>query len=309
MNEEDISLRHLRVLTLLLEVGSPTRVAQILDTTQPTISKVLTKLRNHFGDPLFVRTGRSMRPTPKAIELAQPLRELLMTSAVMRSTTASFNPKLSTREFSVIVTEVGMIHLVMPIISHLEKEGPGLRLKAVPLDSRQIDARLEAAEADLALGVFPDVASATRRQLLYSDSYVSVVRSGHPRLKELTKVDSFMRERHVVVTSSNRGHAAHRFLDQRLSSRLEPDRIHVRVPNFLTSAFVASRTDAIGTMPAKLAEYLAEDFRLTLFPTPLPLPRIELSQFWHERVHNDEAHRWFRRAIYTLFGTRKPRRR
>jgi DNA-binding transcriptional LysR family regulator len=60
MNEEDISLRHLRVLTLLLEVGSPTRVAQILDTTQPTISKVLTKLRNHFGDPLFVRSGRSM---------------------------------------------------------------------------------------------------------------------------------------------------------------------------------------------------------------------------------------------------------
>jgi DNA-binding transcriptional LysR family regulator len=309
MNEEEISLRHLRVLTLLLEVGSPTRVAQILETTQPTISKVLTKLRSHFGDPLFVRTGRSMRPTPKAIELAQPLRELLMTSAVMRSTATSFNPKASTREFSIIVTEVGMIHLMMPIIGQLEKEGPGLRLKAVPLDSRQIDARLEAAEADVALGVFPDVASAMRRQLLYSDAYVSVVRSGHPRLKELTKPNSFMREQHVVVTSSNRGRAAHRVLEQRLSSRLKPDCILVRVPDFLTSAFVARSTDAIGTIPAKLAEYLAEDFNLTLFPTPLPLPRIEVTQFWHERVQNDEGHRWFREALHTLFGAWKPRSR
>ena len=81
MNEDDISLRHLRVLTLLLEVGSLTRAAQILDTTQPTVSKILTKLRAHFGDPLFVRVGLSMHPTPKAIELAQPLKELLRTSA------------------------------------------------------------------------------------------------------------------------------------------------------------------------------------------------------------------------------------
>src|SRR5580704_9206830 len=91
MNEDDISLRHLRVLALLLEVGSLTRAGQILETTQPTVSKILTKLRTHFGDPLFVRVGLSMHPTPKAIELAQPLKELLTASAVMRSSAALFN--------------------------------------------------------------------------------------------------------------------------------------------------------------------------------------------------------------------------
>jgi DNA-binding transcriptional LysR family regulator len=305
MNEDDISLRHLRVLTLLLEVGSLTRAAQILDTTQPTVSKILTKLRAHFGDPLFVRVGLSMHPTPKAIELAQPLKELLRTSADMRSSAASFDPRSSTREFSVIVTEVGMIQLLPPLISRLEREGRGLRLKAVPLDSRHLEVRLEAGEADLALGAFPRAAPNMRRQRLYADPYVSVVRHGHPRLGKLTRADSFLRERHIIVTSSNTGHAAHRLLDQVLNSQLEPNRVHVRVPSFVTSAFVASCTDAVGTLPAKLAEGLAERLGLAVFPTPLSLPRIEIGQFWHERVHRDQGHRWFRAAIHMLFGSSK----
>jgi DNA-binding transcriptional LysR family regulator len=302
-NEDDISLRHLRVLTLLLEVGSLTRAAQILDTTQPTVSKILTKLRVHFGDPLFVRVGLSMHPTPKAVEIAQPLRGLLTASAAMRSSTSSFDPKTSTREFSVIVTEVGMTQLVPPIIGHFEKEGQGLRLRAVPLDSRPFETRLEAGEADVALGVFPGAAANMRRQRLYTDSYASVVRKRHPRLKRLGKMETFLRERHVMVTSSNTGHAAHQVLERELSSNLERDRIHVRVPSFLSSAFVASRTDAVGTLPAKLAEYLADDLDLAIFPTPLTLPRIEISQFWHERVHRDQGHRWFRSTLYLLFGS------
>jgi DNA-binding transcriptional LysR family regulator len=306
MREDDISLRHLRVLTLLLEVGSLTRAAQILETTQPTVSKILSKLRAHFGDPLFVRVGLSMHPTPKALDLAQPLQELLTTSAVMRSSAAWFDPQSSTREFSLIVTEVGMISLLPPIISHLEREGRGLRLKAVPLDSRQLEVRLEAGEADIALGAFPAAAPNMRRQRLYADPYVSVVRSGHPRLAKLTQADCFLGERHIVVTSSNTGHAAHSQLEQALRSRLEHARVYVRVPSFVTSAFIASGTDAVSTLPAKLAECLARSLDLAIFPTPLALPRIEIGQFWHERVHNDQGHRWLRSAIHKLFAASPP---
>jgi DNA-binding transcriptional LysR family regulator len=235
------------------------------------------------------------------------LKDLLTTSAVIRSSASTFDPKLSTREFTIIVTEAGVVHLMLAIISHLEKEGSGLRLKAVPLDSRPIEARLETGEADVALGAFPTATPTLRCQLLYADTYASVVRVGHPRLGKLTNVKSFMSERHVIVTSPNRGSEAHRSLEQKLSSRLEPDRVHVRVPNFVTSAFVASRTDAVSTIPAKLAEYLAEDCHLAIFPPPLALPRIEISQFWYERVHNDQGHRWFRQAIYTLFGATNPK--
>jgi DNA-binding transcriptional LysR family regulator len=305
MEDTDISLRHLRVLTLLLEVGSLTRAAQILDTTQPTISKILTKLRTHFGDPLFVRVGLAMHPTPKAVELAQPLKELLTHSAALRASAVAFDPRSSTREFSIIVTEVGMIQLMPPIIAYLEREGHGLRLKAVPLDSRRMEVRLEAGEADLALGAFPGAAPNTRRQRLFTDHYVSVARRAHPQLQKLSRADCFLGERHIVVTSSHTGHAAHRVLEQVLNSRLDSNRVHVRVPSFVTSAFVAGCTDAIGTLPARLAEPLAERLGLVVFPTPLPLPRIDIGQFWHERVHHDEGHRWFRSAIHALFGTAK----
>jgi DNA-binding transcriptional LysR family regulator len=305
MKKDDVSLQNLEVLTLLLEVGSLTRAAQILDTTQPTVSKILTKLRAHFDDPLFVRVGLAMHPTPRALGLAQPLKELLTKSAVMRSSAASFDPRSSEREFSMIVTEVGMIRLVPTIVAHLEKEGQRLRLKAAPLDSRQIEVRLEAGEADLAIGAFPDAAANLRRQPLYTDTFVSVVRSGHPRLGKLTQANAFLRERHVIVTSSHAGHAAHQMVERELSSRLEPDRVHVRVPSFVASAFTASRTDTVCTLPAQLAEFLAKDLHLAIFSPPLALSRIEIGQFWHERAHSDQGHRWFRAAVHKLLGTPK----
>jgi DNA-binding transcriptional LysR family regulator len=307
MDDDDIGLRHLRVLTLLLEVRSLTRAAEILDTTQSSISKTLGKLRAHFGDPLLVRVGLAMHPTPRAVELAQPLRGLLYASDTMRSSAQSFDPKSSSREFSVLVTEVGMIQLVPPLMRHLEKAGGELRLKAVPFDSRPLAARLEAGEADIALGVFPGAAPTMRRQRLYSDGYVSVVRKAHPRLGKLANADMFLNERHIAVTSSNTGHAAHRVLEQVLASKLKHDRILVRVPSFVAAAFVASRTDGVATMPERLAKYLVDDLPLAFFRTPLTLPRIDISQFWHERVHEDRGHRWFRAAIYQMFGARSAR--
>ncbi|MBN9081803.1 MAG: hypothetical protein BGP04_10320 [Rhizobiales bacterium 62-17] len=304
MDESNVSLRHLRILGLLLEVRSLTRAAQILDTTQPTISKALTKLRAHFGDPLFVRVGLAMHPTPRALDLAQPLKDLLTTSDVMRSSSVAFDPRSSAREFAIIVTEVGMAQLVPPVIAHLEKQGPGLRLKAMPLDSRPIEARLQAGEADVVLGVFPSVSANMRRQRLYTDTYMSVVRKSHPRAGKLTKPEAFLRERHVVVTSSPTGHGVHQALERIFATKLDPDRVHVRVPSFVTSAMVASKTDAVGTLPARLAQYLADDLKLTPFATPLPLPRIEICQFWHERVQQDAGHRWFRGTLRTLFGSK-----
>src|SRR5258708_9011215 len=100
----DLGLRHLRVLSLLLEVGSITRAAQILDTTQSSVSKILAKLRVHFGDPQSERVGLSLRPTTNAIQLAQPLWGLLTTSDAMRSSPSSFHHLSSHTQIPVLHT-------------------------------------------------------------------------------------------------------------------------------------------------------------------------------------------------------------
>jgi len=123
MKDSDISLRHLKALSLLLEVRSLTKAAEILDVNQPTVSKMLARLRSHFGDPLFVRNGLLMQPTPRALELMEPLRGLLAISDDLKASTPTFNPSTSIREFKVLVGEVGMIHFVPPLMRDLEQSG------------------------------------------------------------------------------------------------------------------------------------------------------------------------------------------
>ena len=302
LNDRDISFRHLKVLSLLLEVQSLTRAAEILNSNQPTVSKILGKLRAHFDDPLFVRVGLAMHPTPKALEIVEPLRALLEVSESLRAPSSKFDPGSSNREFKVLVTEGGMIRLLPPLMHDFQLAGRGLRLKALPFDSREFASKLETGEADVALGAFPGALGTLKHQKLYSDSYVSIVRRDHPRLALLSAAESFWQERHIVVTSSSTGHAAHQLLEQILLSKLEPSQIQISIPSFVTCAFVASRTDAIGTIPKRLAAFLAPDLPLAVFAPPLTLPTIDIEQFWHERVSRDSGHRWLRSRIYALFG-------
>jgi DNA-binding transcriptional LysR family regulator len=300
--DEDISLKHLRVLSLLLEVGSLTQAAQILGVSQPTVSKALARLRQHFGDPLMVRVGAVMRPTPKALEMAEPLRALLTASGALRASTRPFDPASSTREFTCLVTEVGMVQFIPALMRRLEQAGPGLSLRALPLDNRPFEPRLEAGEADVAVGFLPEAAGAIRRQRLYADGYLSVARADHPRRTALATDKGFWAERHVLMATPGAGRAANRQLDDILAARLKPGQVQVRVPSFLAGAFVASRTDAVATLPLKLAETLASDLGLYVFEPPFEAKPIEIDQFWHERMHQDEGHRWLRATIFSLVG-------
>jgi DNA-binding transcriptional LysR family regulator len=298
---EDISLRHLRILSLMLQEHSLTRAAEILDCSQSVISKVLSRLRQQFGDPLFVRVGLTMQPTPKALQLQEALRALLAASDRLHASDAPFDPASSDREFALIVTDVGMVRFLPELMRLIEREGSQLRLRALPLELGQLETRLESGAADVALGAFPR-AMHLRRQRLYADSYVGVARRDHPRLSQLGELPAFRAERHVVVTASSAGHAAHQMAQKALEAAVAAEHIQLRLPSFVAAAAVAARTDTITVMPANLADTIAEPFALATFRPPLALPRIEIAQFWHERHHRDPAHRWLRATIRTLFA-------
>jgi DNA-binding transcriptional LysR family regulator len=300
--EDDISLRHLKVLNLLLEVGSLTQAAHILGVSQPTVSKALARLRAHFGDPLLVRVGLAMRPTPKALALVEPLRALLTTSDSLRAATQAFDPATSERQFSCLLTDVGMVQFVPVMMRALEEAGPGLSLRALPLDNRSFESRLEAGEADLAVAYLPEASGAIRRQRLYADGVLSVARADHPRLDRLRTEAGFWSERHILMATPGAGRAANRRLDQILAARLAPSQVQVRVPSFLAGAFVAARTEAVATLPARLAETLAPKLGLTTFAPPFESAPIQIDQFWHERVHQDQGHRWLRQTVFQLLG-------
>jgi DNA-binding transcriptional LysR family regulator len=298
----DLSLRELRVLHALLQQRSITRTAQSMETTQPAISKMLRRLRAQFSDPLFVRNGQAMAPTAKALDIADRLRLLLAAADGLRSAATTFDPAGSDRMFSLLLTDVGMIRFLPPLIARVATIAPNISVRAVPLDARQFEHRLETGEADLAFGAFPKAPRHLRRQRLYFDGYSSVLRKRHPRASKSQSRPGFLAERHILVTGSETGHAAHRTAHRALSSAIAPANVMLRVPSFVAGAVVAAETDGIATLPTNLARRLAGPLGLVAFETPIALPRIEIAQFWHERYHRDPGHKWLRHVTFELFA-------
>jgi DNA-binding transcriptional LysR family regulator len=303
----DLNLRELRVLDVLLRECSITRTAHALETTQPAISKTLRHLRAQFADPLIVRNGHAMQPTAKALDVAGQLRALLDAADGLRADVAAFDPVTSDRMFSLLLTDVGMVRFLPPLIAAVAAAAPRVSLRAVPLDSHAFELKLETGEADLALGAFPHAAGYLRRQRLFSDGYLSVMRKRHPHLAKARSRAGFLEQRHILITASETGHAAHGEAQRVLTSEIAPSNILLRVPSFIAGAIVASQTDGVATLPANLADGIAGPLGLAAFKTPIALPRIEIAQYWHERYHRDAAHRWIRAKTFELFGNGQPR--
>ena len=195
-----------------------------------------------------------------------------------------------------------MIRFLPPLTARMAVVAPKISVRAVPLDARQFEYRLETGEADLAFGAFPKAARHLRRQRLYFDGYSSVLRKRHPRASKSQSRSGFLAERHILVTGSETGHAAHRTAQHVLSSAIAPANVMLRVPSFIAGAIVAAETDGIATLPVNLAQRLAGPLGLVAFEPPIALPRIEIAQFWHERYHRDAGHKWLRNVTFELFA-------
>ncbi|HEY7943083.1 MAG TPA: LysR substrate-binding domain-containing protein, partial [Casimicrobiaceae bacterium] len=250
------------------------------------------------------RRGSGVQPTARAVEMAAQIRALLDMADSLWQERMPFDPKKSEKIFSLLLTDVGMVRFLPPLIARLADLAPNIKVRALPLDSRHFALKLESGEADLALGAFPKAAGYLRLRRLFSDGYASVVRRGHPRAAEARTRRGFLAEQHILITASETGHAAHLETQRVLTRAIAAPNILLQVPSFIAGAIVASQTDGVATLPANLAALVAPPLGMSVFKTPVALPRIEIAQYWHERYHRDPAHRWLRSITFELFGDR-----
>jgi DNA-binding transcriptional LysR family regulator len=298
----ELDLRQLRVFEVLLRERNLTRAAAVLGVSQPALSKTLANLRQYFGDPLFIRVGHRMEPTAKALELESAVSGLLDEVTTLRTRHRSFEPSTSSRTFTFSVVDAGMVRLLPPLITFLEEHAPSVLLRVVPIDVERLEGLLESGSLDFAMGSFPALRKRIRRQALWSVTYVSVARRDHPRLGARPSRSAFAAERHVLVSTVGTGHA-HQLAERAIEQAIPPEHIVCRVPTFVTAAVLASRTDAIATVPATMAAELAVPLGLRLFPAPMKMPRIDVSQYWHERFHREPGGQWIRGVFASLFST------
>jgi len=298
MQKVDLSGIDLNLLTLLealLETRNVTRAGDRLDLSQPAASRALQRLRNAFGDPLFVRTPGGLIPTPRVEELREPLERAL---AAVRDVIAprAFDPKTATGAVRLAVPDVDAATLVPRLLAAFAMAAPELDIE-LSARSRDTFGLLAADHVDLALGVFDTAPAGFRRQRLYTDTMVCIVRRGHPVLKRGLTLERFAAMKHALITITGEGGGV---VDDALAAKRLTRRIALRIPSFLAAPLVVARSDLVVTMPRHAATEFAALAPLVLVEPPLRLPAFDVSQLWHERHHADARHAWLRRIVQSV---------
>ncbi|PTB19238.1 LysR family transcriptional regulator [Trinickia symbiotica] len=298
---QDLDLNLIPYLVAMEEARNVSRAAQMLGVSQPRVSTALARLRDYFGDPLFVRTSRGMEPTPRALSLIPSAREAL--GHIQRGVldTQQFDPGTTTRTFSIALSDVGEIVFLPRLLQVLAQRAPHANLRSLSLPPAELERGLAAGEIDLAIGYFPDLSGNNFfQQRLFSHRFICLMRNGHPLAKRSLTLEAFLRCGHAVVRAEGRSQEV-------LEKYLEKHRIHRRAvletSHFMSLPFILSRTDLIATVPHAIGfAYAAEHASITLAEPPLALPRFDLKQHWHRKFHNDARTIWLRGIVAELFN-------
>ncbi len=291
-------VRLLQVFDEIYRTRSVTRAAENLEVGQPTVSIALAKLREHFGDQLFVRVSNNMEPTPLARELELPIRQAIQAVGRVYGHHAVFDPATADRTFCISMTDISQLVLLPKLWAHLRRTSPNVRIDVVPL-SGETAHMLESGTADLALGFMPQLEAGFYQQALFRQRYVCVASAHHPRIRDSLSLEQYQVEEHATVTSSGTGHL---ILDREVARQGITRHIALRVPNYLGIAFVIEQTDMLLTIPERLAQVLEGRGEFRAFPVPFELPDYAVKQHWHERYHHDQGNCWLRRVISDLLS-------
>jgi len=304
MNVHDLDLNLLRVFDAVLREKSVTAAAAGLRLTQPAVSNALSRLRGLFGDALFVRTPAGMDATPFARELGEPVRQAL---ALLDSALAhgpGFDPQSSTRAFRFYMSDLGQIEFLPPLIERAQRVAPQVRLEAVAMDVEDIGAALAAGGLDIAVGFLPGLGPPVRRQQLFRDPYVCLMRADHPTIRKTLSRKQFLEASHALV--SYRG--GHRVIEEALDRAGLSRRIALRVPHFTVVPMVLERTDLVLILPQRVARVYERLGEFKSLPPPVAIPPADVGVHWHERFDADPGNRWLREQLLELFTDQSSRR-
>jgi DNA-binding transcriptional LysR family regulator len=292
-----IDLNLLTVFRAVDEARHVTRAARLLGVSQPAISQALRRMREAFGDPIFVRTPRGMVLTPLAETLAEPIREALGRIERDVLERGPFRARDLSRTFRIRSTDFLESLLVPALLGILATDAPGARLSLLPVGITLPKEELETGACDLAIaGFFGDLPDGFFQQLLFTDGFSCAVRSDHPRIRGARKptVDGFCRERHVLVAPGGELGGA---VDRALARLRRKRTVVAGASAFMSGVWLTARSECVITAPSRLLKLLAEPLGLVTFGPPVDLPEIKVVQVWHGRSHNDPAHRWFRELV------------
>jgi len=280
-------------LDALLDTGSVSRAARRVGVSTSAMSHTLARLRAQLGDPLFVRAGRGLSPTPRAEELRGPVRIAMHALHDVFQPPEAVEPATLRRSFRLQMTDHVALLLGPPLDRLVSAEAPGVDLLFLPVEA-EIASPLRSGELDLAIGVWSALPGGVRRETLYEEGFVCVVRADHPTVGAELELSRYAALPHVLVSPRGRPGG---YVDQVLE-RLGLKRRGARVvPYFVPAVQLVATSDMVLTVSERVAHAFAEVWPIRVLRPPLPLQRYALEMAWHEGTGHDPESRWLRRAV------------
>lgn len=292
MNLAGIDLNLLVVLDALLREASVSRAALRVGLSQPATSHALRRLRDMLGDPLLVRVGARLEPTPRAQALRAPLDQAL---DQLRGLFAAdgFDPSRSERRFRLMMPDIAVELLLPRLLAAIAATAPRVRLDVAPWRGPAIMTAEFARNIDLVVCI-GDAFKGFHRQRLYTDSDALAVRKGHPAGTKLKRLDAFLRARHIAVVG--RGQRED-LIDEWLHGRNIERTIAVTVPSYLEALHVAARSDLVAFVPRRLIAALARQLGLTAVAPPVDPGTDQQFMFYPTRAQVDPGSIWLRGRV------------
>jgi DNA-binding transcriptional LysR family regulator len=279
-------------LDVLLSEGSVARAARRLRLSPSAMSRALARLRETTGDPLLVRAGRGLVPTPRALELREQVGRIVQEAeAVLRPATVLDLARLD-RAFTLRTSE-GFVETFGPdLIARVGKEAPRVRLRFLSKPDRD-STPLRDGSVDLETGVAgKTIGPEVRTQALFRDRFIGVVREGHPLSGATITAAGYARGQHIFASRRGLDRGPVDDALERLGLKREVAAI---VGGFSTALALARTSDLIATVPDRHTEGLRAGMHS--FALPVPLSEITVSLLWHPRLDADPAHRWLRGCV------------
>jgi LysR family transcriptional activator of mexEF-oprN operon len=278
----------------LMRERSVTNAAVQLGVGQPAMSYSLSQLRAQLDDELFVRVGSGMQPTPRALELAEPIARIL---ADIRSSVLSrraFDPAVENRIFRIGASDQVQTALIPQLLSVLRSFAPKTQLVFRTVDRDNVGAFLESGAIDVAVGNYDQPTTMQRREVLYREDLVCLFDAAACGMRPPLTLDDYCQLPHLMM--SLRGEPSG-LVDEKLAALGRQRLVFVSTSNFLVLPYVLHGVAAVAAVPRLVAKFCADAVGLAVSPLPVDVDSYEVAMLWHVRTDGDPAHQWLRARL------------
>ncbi|GAB2521601.1 LysR family transcriptional regulator [Nocardia heshunensis] len=294
-----LDLNLLVALDALLTEHSVTGAAERLQLSEPAVSRALGRIRRSIGDPILVRAGRVMVPTPHALAITPEVRDLVERVQQLFSSARTADLRTVTRDLTVLAHYAMAAVFGPALVERAAAEAPGITLRF--LNEGHTDTpMLRDGQADLEMGIIGDRAPEIHVAPVFDDRMIGAARTGHPLLRDKKiHLEDYVAARHLAA--SRRGRLTGP-IDEALARRGLRREVTASVAGITGSLFFLRNSDLLGNIPA-CARPLAHQLGLATFDLPIETPPLPYAMAWHPRNDADPAHSWLRDALRDIMLT------